>query len=130
MLSSYVKIIPKFWRYPLEANELAHAVIESVSGKKASNILMLDMQQVTLLADYYILCDGTSQRQISAISEDLLKELKKEGTKLATIEGDTSSGWVLIDFGSAIVHVFSPQQRVYYNLEELSTDAPIVVRML
>jgi ribosome-associated protein len=105
-------------------------VVEVVSGKKASNIMMLDMGQVTLLADYYVLCDGASPRQMNAISDELLEKLKAAGTKRAAVEGTPESGWILIDFGSVIVHVFSPAQRAYYQLEDLWKDAPIVVRML
>jgi len=83
---------------PLEANELAHAIVDVAANKKASNILMLDMRSITLLADYYILCDGTSKRQIDAISDGLLEELSKDGTQRATVEGTPESGWVLIDF--------------------------------
>lgn len=115
---------------PLEANELAHAVVDVIAGKKAANILMLDMHQVTLLADYYILCDGSSRRQIDAISAGLLETLKKGGTQPAIVEGTAESGWMLIDFGSVIVHIFSPEKRAYYQLEELWKEAPIVVRML
>jgi ribosome-associated protein len=117
-------------RRTLESNELAHAAVEVVAGKKAANIVMLDMRKVTLLADYFILCDGASVRQINAISDELIEELKKSGTKQAMVEGTPESGWMLIDFGSVIVHIFSPQQRAYYQLEELWKDAPIVVRML
>ena len=88
------------------------------------------MREVTLLADYFVLCDGTSTRQINAISDDLLKELKKAGSKSAIVEGTPESGWVLVDFGDVIIHIFSPEQRVYYRLEELWQDAPIVMRMI
>jgi ribosome-associated protein len=105
-------------------------VVDVVASKKAANIVMLDMRKVTLLADYFILCDGSSVRQISAISDGLLEELKKAGSKQAMVEGTPESGWMLVDFGSVIVHIFSPQQRAYYQLEELWKDAPIVVRMI
>ena len=91
---------------------------------------MLDMRQVTLLADYFVLCDGASNRQIRAISDELVEKLKKMGTMQAMVEGTPESGWMLIDFGAVIVHVFSREQRAYYQLEELWQDAPIVVRML
>ena len=91
---------------------------------------MLDMHKITLLADYYILCDGNSKRQIDAVTDGLLEDLKKAGSQSAIVEGTAESGWVLIDFGSVIVHVFSPEKRAYYRLEELWKDAPIVVRML
>ena len=114
----------------LEANELAHAIVDVMSSKKATNIVMLDMHNVTYLADYYVLCDGSSTRQIDAVTNDLLDELKKAGSIRATTEGNSESGWVLVDFGSVIAHVFSPDKRAYYQLEELWKEAPIVVRML
>ena len=114
----------------LEANELAHTVVDVIASKKADNIVMLDMQDVTLLADYYVLCDGSSKRQIDAIVESLRDDLKKAGTQSVMVEGNAESGWVLADFGSVIVHVFSPEKRAYYRLEELWKEAPIVVRML
>jgi ribosome-associated protein len=114
----------------LEANELAHTILEVIEAKKASDIIMLDMRELTLLADYYILCDGTSKRQINAIKDELLEKLKRDGSKHVTVEGTPESGWVLVDFGSVVIHIFSPEQRVYYQLEELWKDAPIVVRML
>ncbi len=114
----------------LNSNELAHTILDVIANKKAANVLMLDMQNVTYLADYYVLCDGSSKRQIEAVTDDLLENLKKAGTQPAVIEGTAESGWVLVDFGSVIVHVFSPEKRAYYQLEELWKDAPIVVRML
>jgi ribosome-associated protein len=114
----------------LEANELAHAVIDIMANKKAANILMLDMREVTLLADYYILCDGLSTRQINAVADALFEELKKGGTQSPLVEGTPESGWMLIDFGSVVVHIFSPEKRAYYRLEELWHKAPIVVRMI
>ena len=117
-------------RDALEANELAHSAVDIIADKKAANILMLDMRKVTLLADYFILCSGSSNRQIKAISDELLEKLKKAGSKLAAMEGSAESGWVLVDFGDVIVHIFSPEQRSYYQLEELWQEAPIVVRML
>lgn len=113
----------------LEANELAHAVVELASGKKAANIVLLDMREITLLADYFVLCDGSSPRQIRAIGDELLEKLKHYGSRLASVEGTPESGWVLLDFGSVIVHIFSPAQRAYYRLEELWQKAPIVVRI-
>jgi ribosome-associated protein len=101
-----------------------------VAGKKAANILALDMRNITLLADYYVLCDGASARQVQAISDELLEKLKRAGSRPALVEGSAESGWMLVDFGAVIVHIFSPAQRAYYRLEELWQKAPIVVRML
>ena len=119
-----------FAEVALEANELAHVAVDIIEGKKATNIMLLDMRSVTLLADYYVLCDGSSSRQINAIADELLEKLKRAGERLAMVEGTPESGWMLIDFGSVIVHILSPEQRAYYQLEELWQDAPIVMRML
>ncbi len=91
---------------------------------------MLDMRSITMLSDYFVLCDGSSVRQIQAIVSELKDKLKKSGSKPAVVEGSPESGWMLVDLGSVIVHVFSPSQRHYYQLEELWQEAPIVVRML
>jgi len=114
----------------LEANELVHTVIDVIASKKAANILALDMRNITLLADYYVLCDGASPRQIKAIGDELLEKLKWAGPRLAVVEGTPESGWMLVDLGSVIIHIFSPAQRAYYQLEDLWKSAPIVVRML
>lgn len=105
-------------------------MVEIAAGKKAANIIMLDMREVTLLADYYVLCNGASSRQIKAVSDELLEKLKWSGPRLASVEGTPESGWMLIDFGSVIAHIFSPTQRAYYRLEELWQNAPIVVKLL
>jgi ribosome-associated protein len=130
LAQSILAIFCRFWEEPLNSNELAHKIVDAVANKKASNIVMLDMREVTYLADYYVLCDGGSKRQIDAITSDLLENLKKEGSQHAVLEGNPESGWVLIDFGSVIIHVFTPEKRAYYQLEDLWDNAPIVVRML
>ena len=119
-----------FLEVTLKANELIHEVVDVIEGKKATNIVALDMRELTSLADYYVLCDGSSIRQINAIVDELMKDLKKSGSWPACAEGSPESGWMLIDFGSVVVHVFSPEQRAYYQLEELWHEAPIVMRML
>jgi len=114
----------------LNANELAHTIVDLIVGKKAANVVLLDMREVTLLADYYVLCDGASKRQIDAVADELLEKLKKAGSQRAIVEGNAESGWMLVDFGSVIVHIFSPEKRAYYQLEELWKDAPIVVKIM
>jgi ribosome-associated protein len=90
---------------------------------------LLDLRSVSLLADYFIICSGESERQVKAIVNETTKKIKEEGIKPLHIEGDSSSGWVLLDYGGVIVHVFSPTVRGYYQLENLWSDASIVVRI-
>jgi ribosome-associated protein len=90
---------------------------------------LLDLRSVSLLADYFIICSGESERQVKAISNEITERTKEEGIRPLHIEGDSASGWLLVDYGSVIVHVFSPIMRDYYQLERLWSDASVVVRM-
>lgn len=90
---------------------------------------MLDLRSVSLLADYFVICSGESERQVKAIVDEITEKAKDEGIRPLHIEGDSSSGWVLVDYGGVIVHVFAPAVRGYYQLEKLWSDAPMVVRM-
>lgn len=113
----------------LEANEVAHAIVNAAVDKKASDIVMLDLRPVALIADYFILCDGQSTRQLRAISDGILEELRELGERPLHVEGTPDSGWMLLDFGTVIAHVFSPELRSYYSLESLWKEAPMVVRI-
>jgi ribosome-associated protein len=114
----------------METIELARRAAEIASDKQASNILLLDMRSVCSFAEYFVLCSGDSQRQINAIQDEIATELKKEGVTPHHREGDDDSGWVVLDFGNFIVHVFDPKEREFYNLDDLWSEAKTVVRML
>lgn len=87
------------------------------------------MRNICSFADYFVICSGGSDRQIEAIREEISKVLKKEGIIPHHSEGAAESGWVLLDLGNVIVHIFSPQQRDYYKLGELWNNAVPVVRI-
>jgi ribosome-associated protein len=90
---------------------------------------MLDMQDVSLLADYFVLCNADSMPQFRAILEEVEIQAKAVGARRLHVEGAPESGWVLIDYGFVIVHIFDPELRAYYNLEELWKEARLVVRI-
>jgi ribosome-associated protein len=113
----------------LEPNELAHAIVNAAADKKASDILMLDLRPVALIADYFVLCNGQSARQVRAIAGGILESLRELGERPFQVEGTPGSGWLLLDFGAVIAHIFSPELRAYYALESLWRNAPVVVRM-
>ncbi len=114
----------------LQSIELAREIVNSIADKQGSDIVLLDLRSVSLLADYFVICSGESERQVRAIVNEVTEKIKKEeGIKPLQIEGDPSSGWVLMDYGSIIVHVFAPVMRGYYQLEELWSDAPTVARI-
>jgi ribosome-associated protein len=104
--------------------------VDAASDKQASNIVMLDMRGVCSFSDYFVISSGETERQIKAIDEEIEKALQERGVTPRHREGTADSGWVLLDFGSVIVHIFSPDQREFYQLEELWCQATPVVRIL
>lgn len=90
---------------------------------------MLDMQDVSLLADYFILCTANSAPQVRAVYDEVDRQAKAAGGRCLHVEGESSSGWVLLDYSWVVVHIFSPELRAYYNLEGLWKNARLVVRI-
>ncbi len=113
----------------LESGELARDLVEAIADKKGFEIVVLDLRPVSILADYFIICSGTTERQLKAIVDEILDRASDSGLKPFHTEGEPASGWVILDYGSIIAHVFMPAQRDYYQLERLWTDAPLVVRI-
>ena len=109
-----------------EALRLARRIVDLASDKQASDIVLLDIRGVSLIADYFVICTAGSERQASAILKDLSERLLEEfGRKPLHTEGKGDSGWVLLDYGDVIVHIFSPTQRSFYNLEKIwSSERP------
>jgi ribosome-associated protein len=91
--------------------------------------VILDIRKICSFADYFVICSADSDRQIEAIYEEISKTLKQEGILPYHREGTADSGWVLLDLGGVIVHIFSPQQRDYYKLDDLWGEATPVVRI-
>jgi ribosome-associated protein len=118
-----------------EALSLARHIVDVLSDKQASDIVLLDIRGISLIADYFILCTAGSERQTTAILRDLSDKLAEtdEGhgpaRKPLHTEGAADSGWVLVDYGDVIVHVFSATQRAFYNLEQLWAAATPIVRV-
>ncbi len=96
----------------LEPNELARTIVDIVSDKKGTDIVLLDTRPISFIADYFVIATAESDRQL------------KVG-----VEGAPGSGWVLLDYGGVIAHLFSTEMREYYDLERLWSQAPVVVRM-
>lgn len=112
-----------------DALQVAHAAIDAAADKKAHDIVLLDVQPISSLADYFIICSASSDRQIRAVAEGIEEALRLMDIPAYHREGDASDGWVVLDYSDVVVHVFSPHQREYYALEELWSKARTVVRM-
>jgi ribosome-associated protein len=111
----------------LEPAQLAKAAVDIASDKKASDILLLDIRDISAIADYFVICSGNNARQLQAIGDALTDELKKQGARLLYREGEADSGWLLLDYGDIIIHIFAPKERDYYRLERLWSEAKTVV---
>ncbi len=103
--------------------------MEAASDKQAGDIVLLDARGVCSFADYFVICSGETNRQIQAIYDEVAHILKKENVLPHHHEGTVDSGWVLLDFGDVIVHIFSLFEREYYQLDELWSRAIPVVRI-
>jgi len=108
---------------------MARRVVEAAANKQASNIVLLDARRACSFADYFVICSGESERQISAIYDEVGHRLKQEGILPHHSEGTIDSGWLLLDFGDIIVHIFAPFEREYYQLDELWSKAIPVLRI-
>ncbi len=99
--------------------DFAFAAVRLLHEKKARDIVLLDMGQVTLLADYFLICTGSSRIQTRALCDYLKEKLPDEEHRLLRLEGYQEGNWILLDFGELIVHIFLPEERSFYNLERL-----------
>jgi ribosome-associated protein len=114
----------------LEAQELARRIVEIASDKLATDIVLLDIRPIATVADYFVVASTASERQMQAVVRDLEQTLRNDdGVRPLRVEGRSSSGWVLIDYGDVVVHLFSAEQRSFYRLEELWSAAVPLVRM-
>jgi len=113
----------------LKSIEVARLAVEAASDKQADNIVMLDTKQVCSFADYFVICSGDSPRQIEAIRQEIRDKLKRDDIIPFHIEGGADSGWILLDLGDVVVHIFSPSQRDYYRLDDLWHEATAVIRI-
>ena len=108
---------------------MAHRAIEAAGNKQASDIVLLDTKRVCSFADYFVICSGESERQVRAIYEEIRHILKEADVLPHHHEGTIDSGWLLIDFGDVIVHIFNPLEREHYQLDRLWRQASTVVRI-
>jgi ribosome-associated protein len=109
--------------------DLARLAVEAAEDKKSADIVLLDVTALTTLADYFVICSGGSERQLAAIADSIVDAARDAGVRPYAREGATPSHWLLVDFGSVVVHVFAPPERDFYQLERLWAEAKTVVRV-
>jgi ribosome-associated protein len=108
---------------------LAQAIVDIASDKKASNTVLLDIKEVSTLADYFVICSGNSERQAEAIARDIEEQLDLKDISPTHVEGRGKGPgrWILMDYGDVIVHVFTQAERDYYRLERIWSSAKTVL---
>lgn len=108
----------------IESTKVTDLIIDSIQDIKGKNIVKLDLREVEESpSDYFIICEGDSNTQISAIANNIEKRMKEElGVRAAHVEGKMASKWVLVDFFDVIVHIFYPETRSFYDIEDLWSD--------
>jgi ribosome-associated protein len=109
--------------------DVARRVVELAEDKKAADIVLLDVTELTTLADAFVICSGGSERQLDAIADGIVSGLRPEGVRPIGREGVAASHWVLLDFGGVIVHIFTPPERDFYQLEKHWAEARTVLRI-
>ena len=104
---------------PAELDERILMVLNAAGEKKAINSVVLDLREIASFTDYFVITSGTNERQVQAISDEVVETLKKAGTPVTRVEGYKSAEWILLDYGDFIVHIFEDKARKFYDLERL-----------
>lgn len=110
------------------SKEIARLVIDALEDKKAEDIKVIDISQLTVIADYFIIAGGSNRSQIQALSDNVAEKLGRAGHLLKQMEGYDTANWVLMDFGDVIVHVFDKENRLLYDLERIWRDGRQIAR--
>ncbi len=111
----------------LDSAEIAQRLVDILSDRQAEDITQIDISKVSTFADYFVIATASNVRHMTALIDTLDREMKPAGVDMGAQEGDPESGWVLLDFDDVIVHLFSRDQREFYDLEGLwSRSAPLV----
>lgn len=106
----------------IDSKEMTKLAIKALEDKKAEDIRVIDISEVSVLADYFIIANGTNRSQIQAMTDNVEEILGRAGCCVKQIEGYDTANWVLMDFKDIIVHIFDKENRLFYNLERIWRD--------
>lgn len=110
----------------MNSEQLLEMVVKAGDGRRAEDIVALKVDELTPMADYFVIMTGGSDRQVQAIANAIVEKAHEENVTIGSVEGKNHAKWILIDLGDVVVHVFREETRAFYNLEKLWSDAPIV----
>lgn len=106
----------------MKSKALVEKAVEFLEGKKARDISIINIEEVSILADYFVICSGTSTTHIKTLADELEEKMNEMGRKAAHKEGYDSARWILLDYGEVVVHIFHEEDRNFYKLERLWSD--------
>lgn len=107
----------------MNSKEKLEVIVKAADSKRAHNIVALNVHEVSLMADYFVIMDAASNRQVKSIADEVADQAEEAGISVKEVEGKDTANWILLDLGDVIVHVFQEDEREYYNLEKLWSDA-------
>lgn len=110
----------------MESKEMAKLAIEALEDKKAEDIRLINISEISVLGDYFIIASGTNRSQIQALADNVQEKLGRAGVLTKAVEGYETANWILMDFGDIIVHVFDKENRLFYNLERIWRDGKMM----
>lgn len=107
----------------MNSKELVQLIARACDDKRAEDIVALDMQDVSLMADYFLVCHGSNERQVQAIARGIKDTMNESDVQIKRMEGFDQARWILVDLDDIVCHIFHKDERHYYNLERLWGDA-------
>ena len=110
----------------MTSKELAKIAVNALEEKKGEDITVIDISEISVLADYFIIAGGTNRSQIQAMADNVDEFVSKNGGTLKQIEGYDAGNWVLLDFQDIIIHIFDKENRLFYDLERIWRDGKII----
>lgn len=111
-----------------QAKKMVKLVYEALDEKKGEDIQIIEIKDISIIADYFIIANGTNASQVDALVSNVSDKLAKNGYETKRIEGVRSASWILMDYGDVVVHVFSKEDRLFYNLERIWRDGKTIKR--
>lgn len=110
----------------MTANEMAKLVVEALEDRKAEDVTVIDIHEISPIADFFVVANGTNQNQLQAMRDSVDEAMYKNGIHAKQVEGNQNSTWILMDYEDIIVHIFSKEDRLFYDLERIWRDGKII----
>lgn len=110
----------------METLDIVKKAVDALRDKKAEDVTVIDITEISTVADYFIIANGDNQNQLLAMQDAVDEALYKEGLKIKQVEGNNRSSWILMDYQDVIVHLFSKEDRIFYDLERIWRDGKVI----